>query len=138
MEQLLDENVLGTTTLRFGTFWERFVAVLIDTLIVAIPTMLLAYALPVVGNVLGLVIGIGYYVYFESSEKMATIGKSAMGLKVVDADTNGRITVGKAVGRYFGKFLSGIILLIGYFMMLFNDKKQTLHDKLAGTLVIKG
>jgi uncharacterized RDD family membrane protein YckC len=73
----------------------------------------------------------------ESSEKQATIGKMALGIQVIDASTLGRVSFGKATVRHFGKILSGLILLIGYLMMLWDDRSQTLHDKLAGTLIVK-
>ena len=72
----------------------------------------------------------------ESGPNMATIGKKAMNIKVTDMD-GGRISFGQATGRHFGKIISGIILLIGYFMMLWDEKSQTLHDKMAGTLVVE-
>jgi uncharacterized RDD family membrane protein YckC len=72
----------------------------------------------------------------ESGQKKATLGKQAMGLKVTDL-SGGRINFGQASIRHFGKFISAIILFIGYLMMLWDSKKQTLHDKIAGTLVIK-
>jgi uncharacterized RDD family membrane protein YckC len=80
-----------------------------------------------------------YWIYFalqESSSAQATLGKRALGLKVTSVE-GGRISLGQATGRYFGHIISSIILLIGYFMMLWDDKKQTLHDKMADTLVIK-
>jgi uncharacterized RDD family membrane protein YckC len=59
-----------------------------------------------------------------------------LGLKVTT--TNGeRISFGQATGRHFGKYISTIILFIGYLMMIWDDKKQTLHDKMANTLVVK-
>ena len=48
-----------------------------------------------------------------------------------------RISFGKATGRYFGKIVSSIILGIGYLMVIWSDKKQALHDQMAGTLVLK-
>jgi uncharacterized RDD family membrane protein YckC len=71
-----------------------------------------------------------------SSNKKATVGKMAMGIVVVDLNGN-KISFGKAIGRYFSKIVSAIILGIGYFMAFFDDKKRTLHDKMVGTLVIK-
>ena len=139
MEQLLDENVLGKTTLRYAGFWKRFFAAFIDGIIIGIPTYIITYLLsgmPILANLIGIVIAVGYFVYFESGEKMGGIGKQALGLKVIDEATQGRITPVKALGRYFGRLLSAVILMIGYFMMLFNDKNQTLHDKLAGTVVV--
>lgn len=72
----------------------------------------------------------------ESGPNQATLGKKALGLKVTGLNGE-RISFGQATGRFFGQFLSAIILLIGYFMMLWDDKNQTLHDKLAETLVIR-
>jgi len=61
----------------------------------------------------------------------------ALGLIVTDMDGR-RISVLRALGRYFAKFLSGLILFIGYIMVAFTDRKQGLHDLLASTLVVKG
>jgi uncharacterized RDD family membrane protein YckC len=72
----------------------------------------------------------------ESSSMQATLGKMALGLKVTDL--NGKqISFGKATGRYFAKIISAIILLIGFIMVAFTEKKQGLHDMIAGTLVVK-
>jgi uncharacterized RDD family membrane protein YckC len=62
--------------------------------------------------------------------------KKAMGIKVVDLQGN-RISFPRAFGRFFATYLSGIILGIGYLMALFTGKRQTLHDMIASTLVVK-
>ena len=67
---------------------------------------------------------------------MATPGKMACGIKVTDLDGR-RISFGRATGRFFGKILSTLILLIGFLMQPFTARKQALHDILAGTLVVK-
>jgi uncharacterized RDD family membrane protein YckC len=77
-----------------------------------------------------------YYSLLESSAWQATLGKKALGLEVTDLDGN-RISFGRATGRFFAKFISSIILFIGYIMAGFTEKKQALHDILAGTLVIR-
>jgi uncharacterized RDD family membrane protein YckC len=77
-----------------------------------------------------------YEAFMTSSSKQATLGKMAMGVVVTDLAGN-RISFGRATGRFFGKLLSGIILMIGYLMQPFTEKKQALHDILAGTLVVK-
>jgi len=77
-----------------------------------------------------------YYAYMESSEKQATFGKLALGIKVTDTSFQ-RIDFAKASMRYFSKILSGIIMGIGYLMAAFTEKKQGLHDLIAGTLVVK-
>jgi uncharacterized RDD family membrane protein YckC len=66
----------------------------------------------------------------------ATPGKMAMGLKVVRPDGSG-IQIGRAVGRYFAKMLSGMILYIGYIMVGFDSQKRGLHDMICETRVIK-
>ncbi|MBI9072485.1 MAG: RDD family protein [Melioribacteraceae bacterium] len=76
-----------------------------------------------------------YYALMESSSKQATLGKMAVGIKVTDM-SGARIGFGKASGRYFGKILSGLILNIGYIIAAFTEKKQALHDILAGCLVV--
>ena len=55
---------------------------------------------------------------------------------VVD-EHGGRISFGRATGRYFGSFLSGIFFGFGYFMVAFTQNKQALHDFMAKTYVVK-
>jgi uncharacterized RDD family membrane protein YckC len=76
-----------------------------------------------------------YYSLMESSSKQGTVGKMVLNLKVVDLVGN-KISFGRATGRFFGKFLSGLLLNIGYIMAAFTERKQALHDMLAGCLVI--
>ena len=77
-----------------------------------------------------------YFALLESSSKQGTLGKMALGIKVTDLNGN-RISFARATGRYFGKILSGMILMIGYIMAGFTEKKQALHDMLASCLVMK-
>lgn len=87
---------------------------------------------------LWVVIAVAAWLYFalmESSSKQATLGKMALGIIVTDMNGN-RLTFGRATGRYFGKILSGMILMIGYIMAAFTEKKQALHDMIAGCLVV--
>ena len=70
----------------------------------------------------------------ESSSRQATVGKMALGLKVTDLEGR-RISFARASGRHFAKYISGMILLIGYIMAGFTERKQALHDMIAGTLV---
>ncbi len=72
----------------------------------------------------------------ESSPNQATLGKMALSLKVTDMNGE-RVTFGRATGRHFGKYVSAIILLIGFMMAGWTAKKQALHDMMAGTLVVK-
>jgi uncharacterized RDD family membrane protein YckC len=78
-----------------------------------------------------------YFALQESSAAQATIGKRVMGLRVMNLEGR-RIGFGQASGRFFGKIISGMILCIGYIMAGFTERKQALHDMIAGTLVVKG
>jgi uncharacterized RDD family membrane protein YckC len=141
---------------RYGGFWIRFVAAIIDGIIVQAVVMPLSFmvggltgfagamsgasqsGLPLIGGGIGAVIGVtGSWLYealMESSTRQATLGKMIFKMKVTDLFGN-RISFGRATGRYFAKWLSGLTLLIGYIMAGFTERKQALHDMLAGTLV---
>jgi uncharacterized RDD family membrane protein YckC len=141
---------------RYGGFWIRFVAAVIDWLIVSIVIWPLsaiigltisvaggAVSMPRVGVhlvnfivafALGVCANWLYEAGMESSSRQATLGKMALALKVTDLEGR-RISFARATGRHFAKFISGAILLIGYIMAGFTDRKQALHDMIAGTLV---
>ncbi len=151
----------------YAGFWLRFVAIIIDAIIVgAISSFIIVPLLGALGlgvasmdpssmneddamALIGMLSGamgaiqivniVIYWLYFalmESSPRQATIGKMALGLKVTDADGN-RIDFLKASIRYVGKIISSMILMIGYLMAAFTEKKQALHDIIANTLVVK-
>jgi uncharacterized RDD family membrane protein YckC len=94
-----------------------------------------AMAAPMVGGVLGLIVGWLYFALQESSAQQATLGKRAMGIKVTTLEGH-RIGFGRATGRFFGKFLSGLIFAIGFMLAGWTERKQGLHDMLASTLVV--
>jgi uncharacterized RDD family membrane protein YckC len=78
-----------------------------------------------------------YFAGMESSERQATFGKATMSLHVTSLEGQ-RLSFGHATGRYFAKIISGLIPLgIGYIMAGFTEKKQALHDMIAGTLVLR-
>ena len=87
-------------------------------------------------NLISLLVAWLYFALLESSERGATVGKMAMGLRVV-SDKGERLSFLNATGRYFAKIISAIILCIGFIMIAFTDRKRGLHDMIAGTLVIK-
>jgi uncharacterized RDD family membrane protein YckC len=148
----------------FGGFWMRFLAVIIDAIIVGVvsaiiriplglaiggvglslgrnpdPSQVMA-ALPAIMSLAGLsfliqmAISLAYEVYFLTT-KGATPGKMALGLKVIRAD-GGPISVGLAVGRYFAKYLSFFTFCIGFIIAGFDAEKRSLHDHICGTRVI--
>jgi uncharacterized RDD family membrane protein YckC len=77
-----------------------------------------------------------YWSLMESSAWQATFGKKILGLQVTDLEGR-RVSFGRASGRYFGKLISQLLLLFGFFMAGFTEKKQALHDMIAGCLVVK-
>ena len=78
-----------------------------------------------------------YFAGMESSARQATFGKSVMSLRVTNYEGQ-RISFSHATGRYFAKIISGLVpLAIGYIMAGFTEKKQALHDLIAGTLVVR-
>jgi len=140
---------------RYGGFWIRVVAAIIDHVILRIvvaPVGMIFGGLGMAGMMTGLphaglaMLGGGvtfillffgswlYEAFMESSSYQATLGKMIFGMKVTDLNGN-RISFERATGRYFAKILSVMTLFIGYIMVGFTDRKQGLHDLLAGTLV---
>jgi uncharacterized RDD family membrane protein YckC len=89
-----------------------------------------------IGNVIGIILNWLYYTLFEASSKQATLGKMALGIKVTDLDGE-PITFARANGRYWAKIISTLTLLVGYIMAAFTERKQALHDILAGCLVVQ-
>jgi uncharacterized RDD family membrane protein YckC len=145
MEQILDQ-VDSNTEYVYGGFWIRAVAALIDGIVVSIGQSVVSYilfqesafsdALAFSSLSSSLVIGLIYNVYFLSSDKQATLGKQAMGLKVISLKGE-RITPLNAAGRFLASYLSAFLLGFGYLMVAFDSRKQAMHDKLAGTYVVK-
>jgi len=146
------------TPTRYGGFWIRFLAALIDTILVQVVVVPfgallggvmgvagVAARMPgeatrlvsvIVGTALGLLGSWIYEAAMESSSLQATLGKMIFGMKVTDLNGN-RISFARATGRHFAKYLSSMILFIGYIMAGFTERKQALHDMIAGTLVIR-
>lgn len=145
----------------YGGFWIRFVALIIDSVIVAIPVIILAVIVgAVIGigtaasnssteqtnaaangatgivDLLGFLINAGYFVFFWS--KGQTLAMRLFRLRVVDANTGQPIGVGRAILRYIGYFISGIVCYIGLIWAAFDSRKQGWHDKIAGTVVLQG
>lgn len=134
---------------RFAGFWIRFVAVMIDSLLVGAVQLVCSFALTFlaggesdnlmiagVTSTFGLVISTAYYVFFTGYCGQ-TPGKMALRIKVIRTDGSD-ISYGRAFLREaVGKFISALILFIGYLMAAFDDQKQGLHDRMADTYVIK-
>jgi uncharacterized RDD family membrane protein YckC len=140
----------------YGGFWIRLMAYLIDGILLNVVFWILgliggvqlipadparvdpAQLMAEMGKfqIAALLVTWLYFALMESSPRGATVGKMVCGLRVVDAQGN-RISFGRATGRFFAKFVSAMILMIGYLMAAFTDRKRGLHDIIAGTLVVK-
>lgn len=79
---------------------------------------------------------LGSYSVFFLGKYGATPGKMACKLKVINAN-GGKVSYGKATGRFFAEILSGLILYIGYIIAAFDDEKRALHDRICNTRVVK-
>jgi uncharacterized RDD family membrane protein YckC len=144
----------------YAGFWRRVGAYIIDAIVLGIGLSIVAsifgvdmgYSAALNGatpdqvaaaqggglfNVISIVVGVAYAAGMESSSWQATLGKKALGMVVTDTAGN-RISLPRAIGRYFAKILSALILLIGFIMVAFTERKQGLHDMIAGTLVLVG
>jgi len=159
-------GAVGVRPVAYAGFWLRFIAIIIDGILIAIvstpfriaifammgmrgvgmfgprmgedPAAMLATFFPMlmISVAISGVINWLYFAFCESSSWQGTLGKKALGLQVTDLEGN-RISFARASGRFFAKIISGMILMIGYIMAGFTERKQALHDIIAGCLVIK-
>ena len=118
-------------------FGQRFLAALIDGVLLGILGFVLREATSqAAGSAIALAVGIAYFGYLEGSASGQTLGKKWIGIRVIDFNTGGPIGPGRAVIRYFGRWVSAIACLLGYLWMLWDKEKQTWHDKFANDVVV--
>ncbi|WP_158543327.1 RDD family protein [Dyella psychrodurans] len=146
---LLPEYAAGM----YGGFWMRLAAYLVDSLLISVAFivvfMFLGLMLPhrsavdgqpqILPGLIAIALVFSVWLYFplwESSSKQATPGKLALGLLVTN-ENGDRIGFWHSFGRFLGKFISGLILNIGYMMAGWTSRKQALHDLMAGTFVVR-
>ena len=152
----------GTTQVGYGYaqavgaplagFWIRFGAYFVDSVLLSVPANIVSELtlddtfftpgerIPAsfwVLSILLFVVQVAYYAYLEGTSGQ-TVGKKLCGIVVVDADSlQPGVGVPRGIGRFFARWLSAIACLLGYFWMLWDPQKQTWHDKMARTKVIK-
>jgi uncharacterized RDD family membrane protein YckC len=146
MNEILDlPQAIEQRRLPYAGFWIRVGAYLVDGILLGIVNFAIAKAFisdysfmepNLAATGINSVLGIAYFVLMESSEKQATLGKMLLNLKVGKANGE-RLSVANALGRYFAKIISALILCIGFMMVGWDDKKQGLHDKIANTYVFE-
>jgi uncharacterized RDD family membrane protein YckC len=87
--------------------------------------------------ILTALIGAAYYAFQEGSPSGQTLGKKVCGIKVVDISSGNSIGFGRALGRHFGSWISLIPCGLGYLWMLWDSDKQTWHDKMVSSNVVR-
>lgn len=150
-------SLVDTANRRYAGFWIRFAASFIDGIIIGIPIFIIAFILGIFSMfsstevntdvyeesllILNIFLYLGslmistlYYAGMHASKWQGTLGKMIVGIKVTDVHGK-RISFGRSLGRFFATILSSI-LYIGYIMAAFTKKKQSLHDLIAGTVVV--
>lgn len=141
--QKVKEGAVITGHRVYAGFWKRFCAAVVDGIILVIGQYLIAMLLGLVGVTisanmdmfLSFFFGFAYEAYF-TGRSGATPGKMALKLRVIRADGS-PVGYGLSIGRYFGKILSFLILLIGYIMAAFDEEKRALHDRICDTRVVQ-
>lgn len=118
-------------------FWVRFVASVVDSILLGMVNTLLRLVAPdPVAFLAGIAIGFAYFGYFEGGPAGQTLGKKLLDIRVVRSADGGPLRWSTALLRYLCSFLSAIPFGLGYFWMLWDEEKQTWHDKLSSTVVV--
>jgi len=130
----------------YASGFERLGAYIIDFFIIFAIAFVLGIVIAILGipllrydgsaDLFSIITGWLYFALQESSNYQSTIGQRVLKLKVVDYDFQ-KISFLRATGRHFAQIISALILMIGYLMIFFTQKRQGLHDMIAKTLVIK-
>ena len=134
---------------KYAGFWIRFVAMMVDGIIIIIPGMITQSIIGVLliiiktntlfSNVImfisSLVIPWIYFILMTHF-KGATLGKMLVGITVKSEDSQKLSLNNVIIRETIGKFISSIILCIGYIMAAFTPKKQGLHDMMAHSIVV--
>lgn len=142
----------------YAGFWQRVAGTIVDSLLLMAAAMLLMVVVfAVVGGVaaggdeaeaealaggaallVALALLVGYFLYdtLMTSRTGATLGKRAAGIEVRTASGD-LPSFGRCTGRFFARYLSGLPLSLGYLWVLWDPQRQTWHDKLCGTVVLK-
>ena len=160
-ETLIEQNhenlseVPPNNPVTYAGFWKRTLAFLLDYIVMMLLIIVFSFGLGMMMahngvdakaddtmamfdalmQLVVLLLGWLYFGVMESSRYQATLGKLLIGLKVTDCHGE-RLSFLRATGRHFGKYLSFLLVGIGFLMVAFTRRKQGLHDLMAGCLVI--
>ncbi len=122
--------------MEYASFWRRVGGYLLDAIIISavggiIGLIVSSNASPIIS----LLVGLAYVVGLNANG--GTLGKRVVGLRLEDAKTGEDIGYPKAFGRYIVAIASALALLLGYLWCIWDDRRQTWHDKAVGSVVIR-
>jgi uncharacterized RDD family membrane protein YckC len=112
-------------------FWIRFGGALLDGLLLGLLTGWTRNSL------LSFVVAGAYFTYLHATPAGQTVGNRVCGIRVVDAASVGKLDYGRTLVRFLMSYVSGIALAIGYLWMLWDPRRQTWHDKVANSVVVR-
>jgi uncharacterized RDD family membrane protein YckC len=143
----MTNSSVAAPILRYGGFWIRLVASVIDSFVLGMGFGLLGVVTgldfftsdPDQTSWLVIIVQFAvdwlYEAGLTASPLQGTLGKRAVGLRVV-TEQGERISFARSTGRFFAKIVSALLLLVGFLMVAFTERKRGLHDMIAGTVVI--
>ncbi len=121
----------------YASFGQRLGAVLVDWVALFIVGQVIAAAVGGLGaGLVQLLVGVAYISYLDGVRGQ-TLGKMAVGIRVIDQETGQPVGLGRGFVRYIGKIISALVVFVGYFWMLWDSDKQTWHDKMVRSLVVR-
>ena len=131
-------------TMKLAPYGRRVGGYLLDGVIIGggylvVIVIFASSRVPLLGLLLGVALAIVYPWLMIAFSQGQTLGMKAVKVKCVDAKTGKVPSVGKALGRTFAAILCNIIFFVGWLDLLWpawDQKRQTLHDKMASTLVV--
>jgi uncharacterized RDD family membrane protein YckC len=161
MEQPINSQGVPVPQIQYASFGRRLLAYFVDFLILFSVGMVLQSCLgknpflifrnaksleeiqqmqsstsTTLASLIGLVVGLAYFLIFYVNYDGATPGKRLMAIKVTK-DDGSRLTYPVVFVRYLGTLISAFLFGLGYLWVVWDKKKQALHDKIAKTVVVK-
>ena len=124
------------TTYELADVGTRFIALIIDGIILGVVTGLLVGNAGWGGGGLSFLISLFYNWYFWTRQDGQTPGKMALNIRVIKKDGSD-IEDADAIIRFIGYYINSAVFLLGWVWAIFDAENQGWHDKLAGTYVVK-
>ena len=138
--------------LRYGGFWVRLVAFILDAIVLGVLTAALAplvsggnavtwtsggvMSVNYTANAFGLLVDLIYFVGFWGWRGQSP-GMIPFNMRIVMADDGGKVDIVRCLLRYVGLIISFVVLFLGVIWVGFDRRKQGWHDKIAGTVVVR-